>query len=157
MTRTVSTPGVDGRMKSFVVAFDDAVKAFDAPEAIVRRIIDEVVLPAFERNWASSGLKSHSGILKAALTKPGAKGNLIVVRGAHGEAGIDDGVLPWATYALQGRGPVKPVKAKALSWVDDGGTRIFRKSVGPAPPREVVYLTSDDLQRAAEIAAEMCT
>ena len=68
MTRSVSTAAVDGRMRSFVVAFEDAAQAFDAPEAIVRRIIDEVVLPAFERNWASSGLKSHRGILKAALT-----------------------------------------------------------------------------------------
>lgn len=59
-----------------------------------------------------------------------------------------------------GRGPVYPVRAKALAFYADSGELLFRKSVGPAKPRpfvapayeKTIVIADEIMLRAVEIA-----
>ena len=51
-----------------------------------------------------------------------------------------------------GRGPVYPIRAKALAFYSDSGELIFRKSVGPAKPRPFV---APAFEKTVDIADEI--
>lgn len=122
---------------------------------VLERIGQEVVLPAYGRNYASSGLRKRTGLLVTALTKRGARGSIFEVRGNELTTGVDVQAIPYAKWAIGGRGPVVAKRAKALRFYDRSGKVIFRKRVGPAPARPVVFLLPSDLVRANLIVAEM--
>jgi len=92
------------------------------------------------------------------------------------EAGLDIGVLEtaifndarslpspsgrWGGYAYfwpvdRGRGPVRPIFAKALRIPVGDGKFIFRKSAGPAAPREITKNSMSQLEGSAINAAIM--
>lgn len=54
-----------------------------------------------------------------------------------GRVYADENLAPWFKYFHDGRGPVKPIKAKALRFCIYGEV-IFRKSVGPAAANPVM-------------------
>lgn len=59
------------------------------------------------------------------------------------------GDYPYFWPVDQGRGPVKPIYAKALRIVLDNGQVIYRKSVGPAAPRNIRALAMNQLEASA--------
>lgn len=121
--------------------------------ALLNRIADQVVLPALARNYDASGLKAHSGILKRGISQRGARGNYIRASGLSVTVGVNYGAIPYAKWALEGRGPVRAKRAKALHFFI-GGKEFFRKSVGAAPAHNVYYLAGADLDRIREMARE---
>lgn len=123
-------------------------------EAVLTRVYDEVIAPAFLRNYATSGIKTRGGVLKTALYKRGAKGNLFLVRGHSLVAGVNYEEARYFQYVIEGRGPVEARKAKALRFEVDGKV-IFRKRVGPAPAHDIIYLTAQDEERATQIVTDM--
>ncbi len=127
----------------------------DDLQPVLNRIADEVVMPALARNYVKSGVKTHTGLLKTALMSRNARGNICEIRGNQITFGVDYGALPYARYVIEGRGPVRARRAKALRFFDAYGQPIFRKSVGPAPPHDLVYLTPEDQAHAARIVTEM--
>lgn len=113
-------------------------------QQIIERIADENVLPALGRNYNASGLKTHTGVLKQAITKRGAQGNVVKIDGNHLTVGVDYQTIPYARWALEGRGPVY-AKNKRFLRFEINGKVIFAKRVGPAPAHDVYYLTGSDL------------
>lgn len=122
---------------------------------VLNRIADEVVMPALARNYVKSGIRTRTGRLKTALMSRNAAGNVCRVSGATLEFGVDYGALPYARYVIEGRGPVRARRAKALRFYDAYGKVVFRKSVGPAPSHDLVYLTEADLTHAQQVVDRM--
>lgn len=121
---------------------------------VLNEIADQVIMPAMARNYASSGIRTHNGRLRQALTVRNARGNVCDIQGNRITFGVDYGAVPYARYVIEGRGPVRVKRAKALRFYDPYGRVIFRKRVGPAPPHDVVYLRPDDLQRARDVVTK---
>lgn len=123
-------------------------------EKIAQEIGETVILPViFQKHYDSSGLKSHTGILKAALTKPGATGNVLTVAGGKITAGIDYSAVPGSKEALEGRGAIKAKTGHSLRFYDENGKPIFVKSVRAAPAHPVIYLTSGETAEIGEAAS----
>lgn len=116
---------------------------------ILAEAADRVILPQLGLNYGRAGIKTRRSILKNAITKRGARGNILEIRPDSITAGINYGVLPWAQSVLEGRRAVYPIRAKVLRWWDDAGKPIFRKSAGPAGPHPVYYVTQAMLDETA--------
>jgi hypothetical protein len=112
-------------------------------EPLLNELADDV-LQILARNWQSSGIQTHSGVMKSAVTKRGAKGNILSVSSSGVRVGIDYATLPYARFVIEGRGPVQAKRAKALHF-DINGKSVFAKSVKAAPPHRLYYLTQPDL------------
>ena len=63
------------------------------------------------------------------------------------------GGYPYFWAVDQGRGPVRPIYAKALRIPLADGTAIFRKSAGPSTPRNIVSQSLAQLEGSAINAA----
>ncbi len=65
----------------------------------------------------------------------------------------------YAPFVEYGRGPVYPVRKKFLSWIDENGERVFRKSAGPAKPRpfmgKIVEKSQQEVQKIFRQAADI--
>ena len=129
-------------------------------EPLMDRLVDSDVLAILEENYAASGIKWHTqqrvstGTLKAGVTKRGAKGNYIIPSKQGARVGVSYDAIPYARFVIEGRGPLRAKRAKALHfWLD--GKEFFRKSVGPAPPHPIYYLTEVDLDRLGAKLSEM--
>jgi hypothetical protein len=116
-------------------------------DKIMDELTDEVVLPILGEHFATSGIQSHSEVMKNAVTKRGAAGNIIQKSPGHLMVGVDVAQFPYFKWVLEGRGPVLPVNGKVLRWYDASGKAVFSKRAGPAPAHPVYYLTMSDLQR----------
>lgn len=121
-----------------------------------RRIGDNVISRRIGFNYHTVQLRQKTGRLFAASTRRGAFGNIFTVIGNVLTWGVDYEMLPYAKWAIEGRGPVIAKRAKALRFVDWFGNLVFRKRVRAAPARLYFYLTPDDIERAkAEWANQM--
>jgi hypothetical protein len=117
-------------------------------ENLLDEIVDEDILPALARNYDRSGLKKQSGQLYQAITKRGAKGNVVMKRPGSVLVGIDLNAIPYAKWVIDGRGEVRPTRAKALHWIDPvTGKDVFAKRSRPTPPHDIYYLTPGDLEQ----------
>jgi len=134
---------------------DKLLARIERMDDLMDRLADEVVLPILEQHYASSGIKHggiyggrHAGLLKPAVTKRGAFGN-VIYKSAHSlTVGVSYQAIPYARWVIEGRGPVRPVRAKMLHWIDpDTGKDVFRKCVGPAPPHPLYYVTPAELHK----------
>jgi hypothetical protein len=121
---------------------------------ILKRAAEEVIQPAFGRNYDRSGLKKGTGILKQALTKTGSTGNYLRITAQSVTAGLDYGREPYFRWATEGRGDVYPRTKKFLKF-DINGKTVFTKHSRPAPPRPVVFLSPEDFQLLAGRLTEM--
>ena len=116
---------------------------------ILREVAEEVILPAFGKHYDASGLKTHSRVLKQALTEEGAKGNILTVGANQLSVGISYEQVPYAEAALEGRKAFSATKKKALRFYDSNGKAIFVKSVKASPPHPVVFLTQNEFDQIA--------
>jgi hypothetical protein len=109
--------------------------------SIQRKAIEDIVLPAFGRQFDAAGLHSRSGAARAAATRVGAKGNVCVIGEGGATVGVSYAVMPYLRWLQEGRGPVTPRNAKALKIPIGGGNFIFRKFARAAPARPFIFLT----------------
>ena len=116
---------------------------------LMDRLTDDVVLPILAKHYDASGIKQgglRTGAFKSAITQRGAPGNVFSKTAGRLTVGVSYDQLPYARWVLEGRGPVRPVRAKVLHWIDpDSGKDVFAKSVGPAPAHPVYFLTGEEL------------
>ncbi len=118
-------------------------------------LADETVLPILARHYDASGIKHNfpqasifggaQGVLRRGITQRGALGNFFDKTAMGFVTGVSYGIIPHAKWVLEGRGPVRAKRGKALHWVDENGREIFVKSVGPAPAHPVYFLTPAEL------------
>jgi hypothetical protein len=121
-------------------------------EAFLDHVADTVVYPALARNYDDSGLKVHRGVVKAAVSKRGAKGNTLSIQGGRLSIGVDTGAVPESQYALDGRPAFRAPRGKTLRFWDDNGKPLFTKRVRASPPHEVFYLTEQDVTKIQDEA-----
>ena len=101
----------------------DIIKtAFNALKGAVQR--------GFNHAKASTLYEDRTGRLRAATKKA-----TFYASGTMYMAGALRNDMPYARYVDKGRGPVYPVKAKALRFKGKNGKYVFRKRVGPARAR----------------------
>lgn len=131
----------------------ERMKARLRDPALINAVVDKAILPALAANYTRSGLKRPTGRLYDGITRRGADGNYVRVSGSSLTVGVDYAVIPYARYALEGRGPVVAKRAKALRFVIDGKV-MFRKRVGPAPPHPVYYLDGSQEQQVQAVIDE---
>lgn len=145
-------PAADPRNQ---VGLQDRIHALKRRAGNVRElleiVVDEIVLPALERNYDASGLKTRTGVLKRGIRQRGALGNYVHMEGDTITVGVSYEQIPYARWALEGRGPVQAIRAKALRFYDENGKPVFRKRVGPAPPHQVYFLNPADIERAEQL------
>jgi hypothetical protein len=140
---------------STIAAIPEGIKAsLNDLSPLLKEIAEEVIQPAFARNYDRSGLKVRSGTLKTAVSKTGARGNLLEIRPHSLSAGVDYNTLPYARYAIEGRGPVVPRNKKALFFYDQNGKPVLVKRVKAVPPHDIFYLTEADFERIGVLLAE---
>lgn len=116
---------------------------------ILREVAEQVILPVFGKHYDASGLKTHGGLLKQALTQAGATGNILEIAGNKLTVGVSYEAVPYAKYALEGRGAIRAKPGKSLRFYDDAGKPVFAKSVRASGPRPVVFLTQDEFDQIA--------
>jgi hypothetical protein len=146
--------GVNGASGPFSAQIADLKADLGNLEAFLNHVADTVVYPALARNYVDSGLKSHRGVVKAAVSTRGAKGNTLSIQGGHLSVSVDYGAVPEAQYALEGRKAFKAARGHTLRFFDDNGKPIFTKSVRASRPHEVFYLTEQDVAKIQEAAIE---
>lgn len=123
-------------------------------EAFLDHVADSVIYPALARNYDTSGLKTHRGVVKAAVSKRGEEGNVIEIRGGHLTIGVDTAAVPEAGYALDGHRAMKAARGKVFRFWDENGKPIFSKSIRAVPPHEVFYLTDADVEKIQQAALD---
>ena len=105
-----------------------AEKVRKNPGEFVKRTQD--MLDTIQRDWQffiprGQGCSGKGGTTKSAIrTRPTNRG---------GEVYADEGTAPWFKWFEDGRGTVRPRKAKALRFCIQG-TMIFTKKSGPSQP-----------------------
>lgn len=138
-----------------LAAFADAMlEGLQDLSGLLKEVAEEVLQPALGRHYEASGLKTRSGVMKTAVTKTGARGNLLDVRPTGLTLGIDYGALPYARFAIEGRGPVVPRNKKALHWVDAQGKDVFATRVKASGPHDIYYLTEAEFAAVARALSE---
>lgn len=124
--------------------------------SIAEDVAEEMILPLLERNYDASGLKTHSGMVKRAISKRGAPGNILKTEitsgGVRVTVGADAENIKEIRYALFGNAPkgggvIRPVHAKALHF-DLNGKPVFVKHVRPAPAHDTIYALSSSEEEA---------
>lgn len=123
------------------------------PEPALEAVADKVVMPALGRNYVKSGLRSCTGRLFDGITLRGATGNYVRVTGAAVTVGVDYARLPYARWALEGRGVVRPRRAKVLRWVDCFTGKVIFAMKSKATPPHAVYTAGLDVVAMAEARA----
>lgn len=121
---------------------------------LLKEVAEEILQPALGRHYDASGLKTRSGVMKTAVTKTGARGNILEVRPTGLTLGIDYGALPYARFAIEGRGPVTPKNKKALHWVDAQGRDVFARRVKASGPHDIYFLTEAEFAAVARALTE---
>lgn len=139
-----------GREEPLAGYAQDIADQFHDLSDLLAEVGERILLPAFARNYTRSGLKSRSSALFKSVSARGAKGNIFEVCATGITVGMDDGAIPYAKWAFDGRGPVRAKNAKALRFDPGNGKPIFRKSVGPSQPHAVIYLTDEDYEAFAD-------
>ena len=137
---------------------DEILKSIEHVDAILDELGEDVVLPILARHYDASGIKQggiyggrHVGILKPAITKRGSFGNIFEKLPGMLTVGVSYEAIPYARWVIEGRGPVRPKRKKVLHWIDpDTGKDVFRKSVGPAPPHPIYWLSAQELKEVSE-------
>ena len=115
------------------------------PAPVLERLGQQVILPVFYRHYMQSGLRQRSRRLMTAVAQRGAPGNYFRVTNTSLEVGVVYEEFPYFKWALEGRGPVRAKPGKMLRFFNDYGKPIFRKQVGPAPARPVIFLTPGEI------------
>lgn len=114
------------------------------PSELLEEIGETVILPMLESRYDRSGLTKRTGLMKTAVSKRGAPGNVFVVDGSRLTVGIDYGVVPWARYQLEGSmaHPIRPKKPNGLLvffWKKLGKMVFLRKVNHPGTRARLVY------------------
>lgn len=105
-------------------------KVQKAPEEFIKRTED--MLETIQREWQffiprGQSCKGKGGTTKSAIrTKLTSNGGMVYA---------DEGTAPWFKWFEDGRGEVRPVKAKALRFCIQGNV-IFTRKAGPSRPAE---------------------
>ena len=133
---------------------DNLNSQIDDVSEILREVADSTLLPILGKHYDASGLKSHSGLLKQALTKQGARGNILNIADNKMSAGIDYDQIPGSKQAIEGRGAIKAKKGHSLRFYDDNGKPIFAKSVKSAPAHPVIFLSDAELETVKNAVTE---
>lgn len=138
-----------------LAAFADAMleRLQDLSE-LLKEVAEEVLAPALGRHYEASGLKTRSGVMKTAVTKTGARGNILEVRPTGLTLGIDYNALPYARFAIEGRGPVAARNKRALHWKDESSKDVFATRVRASGPHDIYYLTEAEFTAVARALAE---
>jgi len=123
-------------------------------DAFLDHVADTIIYPALARNYDQSGLKVHRGVVKAAVSKRGAKGNVIEIRNGHLTISVDTAAVPEAEWAINGRPGFQAKRGKTLRFFDDNGKPIFAKRVKAARPHEVFHLNDGDIAKIQAAAVE---
>jgi len=142
---------------------DAMMRDIERVDDLLNQLADDAVFPILARNYDASGIKQggvfggrHVGLLKPAITKRGAFGNIVKVAGSTLTVGVSYQAVPYARWVIEGRGPVRAKNKKMLHWIDpDTGKDVFRKSVGPAPPHPVYFLSPGDLKEIEAHLAQL--
>lgn len=126
---------------------------------IIEEVAEEEILPLLSRNYDASGLKTHRGLVKQAISKRGAAGNIFkteqVGDAIRFTAGVDKNTQVGleAYWAVEGNAPsgsgdrIYPKHKKFLFFNLDGKP-IFAKSVKVAPAHPTVYSVSQGEEEA---------
>jgi len=147
MAYTISGGGFSSTLDGIADYLDNQISDL---RPILLATAKNVILPELARQYYRAGIKIKSGDLFDAITKANAPGNIIEVTDNSITVGVDTGQITYASYVLNGRREVLPIRAKVLRWYDDGGRPIFRRRAGPAKPRPVYYTTQGMLDAAAD-------
>ena len=141
---------VVGGRSGLVGQLESILASIQKVDTYLDQLADEEILPILAKHYDQAGIKQggkRTGDLKQAITKRGAAGNTISKQGNHLIVGVDYAQMTYAKWVLEGRGPVRAKKGKALHWIDpDTGKEVFAKRVGPAPAHPVYFLTPEELQ-----------
>jgi hypothetical protein len=150
---TVYLQGGD-RAEPLAAFADTMLERLQDLSPLLKEVAEEILQPALGRHYEASGLKERSGVMKTAVTQTGARGHLLEVRPNGLTIGIDYNALPYAKYAIEGRGPVVPKTRKALHWKDESGHDVFATRVRASGPHDIYYLTEAEFSQVARALTE---
>lgn len=123
-------------------------------DELLNQVADDAVFHILARHYDASGIKQggvfggrHYNLLKLAITKRGAYGNITKIEGIRLTVGVSYEQIYYARWALEGRGPVRAKPGKFLRWINpDTGKIMFAKSVGSAPAHPIYFLDAGELR-----------
>lgn len=126
---------------------DEILKNIERVDGLLDQLADETVLPILAGHYDASGIHTRGGGLKDAITKRGAPGNVIQKSPGRLTVGVSYEQVPYARWVIEGRGPVRPKRARVLHWIDpDTGKDVFSKYSNPVPPHPIYVLSAADLK-----------
>lgn len=136
-----------GNLSVTITGLSELVARFGSADSFVKEQLIDVI-----RAISNEGVKLavatldsrrapfHSGELAASVR---------IIPPSAGAGGVSGGYGAFAFYAYWvefGRGPVFPIRARMLSWIDPWtGARVFAHSAGPAAPRPFLMPTLNDV------------
>lgn len=117
-------------------------------ENLLRRIGEEVILPAYGRNYRAANVKKESGKLLAALTAVGAPGNVFRIEDSRLITGVDYNTHRHFKWFIEGRAGFRAKTRKGLWFINLEGRLIRVHRVRRAPSHPNLFkLDSDDRRR----------
>jgi len=131
---------------------DEIIRQMENAVQVITQTVDSDLMPILERNYNASGIKTHRGVVKRAITKRNAPGNLFKIEsGKPGEVRLTVGIDTTtqegkeAYYAIEGNDPgsgyIYPKTAKALHFTANG-KQVIVKRVRAAPSHDTIYTLS---------------
>jgi len=145
-----------GDLSSALGSYSDAMLRVihENSELLLLFMDDDVIRPSFAENFARSGIKSRSGVMSRAVSTRGASGAVDSASGGVLTVGVDYNQYPYFKWVMEGRGAVVARNAKALHFFING-KEFFRKRVGPAPARPVIFVTQTVLDKGSKYIADL--
>lgn len=147
-------------MSQWTAPADQVRKNLKLPSTLLEEIGEQVILPMLASRFDRSGLKSRSGLMRAAVSQRGAPGNVFEVNGNRLTVGIDYGAVPHARYQLEGSlphviRPRKPGGRLVFFWKKLGRMVFLRKVNHPGTRARLVYqMDPEAYARANAMIAE---
>lgn len=129
-------------------------------EAVLTQVGEQVILPMLEARYDATGLQKRTGMMKTAVSKRGAPGNVFEVSDSKLTVGIDYNAVPWAKYQLEGSlaheiRPRKPGGLLVFFWKKLGKVVYLRRVSHPGTKARLIYvLEPGALARANEVVSE---
>lgn len=145
MAYSIIVGGIEGRI-------DDILQRIKQVDRLLDELVDADILPILGRHYDQSGIHTHGGALKRALTQRGAQGNQITKMAGRLQVGIDYNALPEARWVIEGRNAVTAKPGHALRFFDEAGKPVFAKHVKAVPAHPLFFLTPDEL---AQVEADL--
>ena len=138
-----------GSATPLAVAPETVKEALKDLSPLLKEIAEQIIQPAFARNYDKSGLKVRSGMLKTAVSKTGAR-----------EPFRNRSALPDSRRGLLGAAlcPVRHRGQRTRRRQEQEGAPLvrrerqarLRKARQAPPPHDIIYLTEADYEKVAD-------